>query len=327
MGVVDDVDRPAPLACHEVIDTEDVEEARLVGSRLFRDHQLIPERDGSPFRARLRSTVVGGMTLNYVDYSAGVRIVTTEPSSGFLVHIPLTGRADITCGRDAVFADPATAAVIDPSDRLEMTWSSGTPQLIVGIDRERIEQHLRRAIGRTLDRPLRFGLGMDLTSSAARAWLNVMNLLLREVSAADDPPLAMEQLEGLAFQRFLLAQPSTYSSALHDERPAAPRAIQKAMSLIEHHAAEPLSVEDIAEAVGVGVRALQMGFRRFADTTPMSFLRDVRLRHVHSELMAADPTSVSVTDVAARWQFLHAGRFAVQYRERFGEKPSTTLHR
>jgi AraC-like DNA-binding protein len=325
MGVVDDMDRP--LACHEVIDTQDIEEARVVGSQLFRDHLLIPEKDGSPFRARLRSTVVGGMTLNYVDYSAGVRIVTTEPSSGFLVHIPLTGRADITCGHDAVSSDPATAAVVDPSDRLEMTWSSGTPQLIVGIDRDRIEQHLRGALGRTLDRPLRFGLAMDLTSSAARAWLNIMNLLLREVSVAKGPPAAMEQLESLAFQRFLLAQPSTYSSALHDERPAAPRAVRKAMSLIENHAAEPLSVEDIAEAVGVGVRALQVGFRRFADTTPMGYLRDVRLRQVHSELLAADPCSVSVTEVAARWQFLHAGRFAVQYRERFGEKPSTTLHR
>lgn len=325
MGVVDDLDRP--LACHEVVDTHDVDEARLVGSRLFRDHQLIPDKDGAPFRARLRSTVVGGMTLNYVDYSAGVRIVTTEQSSGFLVHIPLTGRADITCGRDAVSSDAATAAVIDPADRLEMTWSSGTPLVIVGMDRERIEQHLRVTLGRSLDRPLRFGLGMDLTSPAARAWLNVMNLLLREVSAAADPPMAMQHLEGLAFQRFLLAQPNTYSSALHDERPAAPRAVQKAISLIENHAAEPLSVEDIAEAVGVGVRALQVGFRRFAETTPMSYLREVRLRQVRSELLAADPSTVSVTDIAMRWQFLHAGRFAVQYRERFGEKPSTTLHR
>src|SRR5262245_8059730 len=90
MGVVDDLDRP--LASYEVVDTHDVEEARVVGGRVFRDHQLIPQQDGTTFRALLRSTVVGGMTLTYVDYSAGVRIVTTQPSSGFLVHIPLTGR-------------------------------------------------------------------------------------------------------------------------------------------------------------------------------------------------------------------------------------------
>ncbi|TXD00247.1 AraC family transcriptional regulator [Streptomyces sp. ISID311] len=294
---------------------------------MFRNHQLQPEADHSAFRAVLRSAAVGGMTLNYVDYRVGVRISTSEPSSGFLVHIPLTGRADIRCGGDTVTSDPVTAVVIDPSDRLDMTWSRETPHLIVCIDRERLEQHLRRTLGRTLDRPLRFGLGMHLKSAAARAWLNVMDLLLRELSVSGHEPMAMEQLEGLAFQRFLLAQPSTYSSALCDERPVAPRAIQKAMSLIEDHATEPLTVEEIAEAVGVGVRSLQAGFRRFAETTPMSYLRDVRLSRVHSELLAADPGSVSVTEVAARWSFLHAGRFAVQYRERFGEKPSTTLSR
>jgi AraC-like DNA-binding protein len=313
------------LAGHEVVDTTDVDEARLVGSRLFRDHQLLPDTRGVKFRAVLRSTVVGGLMLSHVDYRAGVRIVTAAPSNGFLVHVPLTGRADITCGRDRITSDPATAVVIDPAERLDMTWSSGTPQLIVSINRERLERHLGRVLGRTLDRPLRFSLGMDLTTAAARAWLDVMALLLREVSSGE--PVAPEQMEALIFQRFLLAQANTYSEALGESRPVASRAVRKAMALIESHAAEPLTVEDLAEAVGVGVRSLQIGFRRFADTTPMSYLRDVRLRRVHAELLAAQPGGETVTDIATRWGFLHAGWFSVLYRERFGEKPSTTLHR
>lgn len=316
-----------PLASYEIVDTTDVEEARRVGSEVFRDHQLKPEPGDRGFRAVLRSAAVGGMTLSYVDYGAGVRIETTEPTTGFLVHIPLTGRADIRCGREYLTSDATTAVVIDPSDRLDMTWSRGTPQLIVGLDRDRLEQHLRRTLGRALDRPLRFGLGMDLRSAAVRAWLNIVNLLLSEMSVADDEPAAMEQLEGLVFQRFLLAQPSTYSSALHEERPVVPRAIRKAMVLMENHAAEPLTVEDIAEAVGVGVRSLQIGFRRYADTTPLGYLREIRLRRVHTDLLAAEPGSANVTDIATRWGFLHAGRFSAQYRERFGEKPSVTLHR
>lgn len=50
------------LAGHQVIDTTDVEEARLVGSRIFRNHQLTPAADHCGFRAVLRSAVVGGMT-------------------------------------------------------------------------------------------------------------------------------------------------------------------------------------------------------------------------------------------------------------------------
>lgn len=35
------------------------------------------------------------------------------------------------------------------------------------------------------------------------------------------------------------------------------------------------------------------------DATPMSYLRKVRLEHIHNELSHAEPGSVSVTDVAA----------------------------
>lgn len=313
----------APLAAHEVLNTTDVDEARAVAGRIFREHQLTTETDEG-FRTILRSTVVGGMSLSFVDYQAAVRIRTSAPSSGYLVHIPLCGRASITCGRDTVTSDPANAVVVDPSERLDMTWSSGTPHLIVGLDQDRLTQHTQRFLGRTLDRPLRFGLGMDLTTAAARSWLNVVHLMLTEVSTAEGTPMAMDQLESLVFQRFLLAQPST---VITEERVVAPKAIRRAMTIIEEHADEPLTVEDIAEAVGVGVRSLQAGFRRFADTTPLAFLRDVRLGHVHAALLAAEPGSVNVTDVATRWAFPHLGRFAVQYRERFGESPSATLRR
>jgi AraC-like DNA-binding protein len=312
-----------PLAGHEVLDTTDVDQARLVTGRIIRDHRLLPE--AGVFRAVLRSVALGGISLNYVDYRAGVRIITTTASNGVLVHIPLAGRADVRCGNDIVTSDPTTAVVIDPAERLDMTWAGGTPQLIVGLDRARLESHLGRALGRRPDRPLRFALGMDLNSTAVRSWLGAVALLVHEV--ADGPPVAMDHLESLIFHRFLLAQPNTYSSSLHEERPVASKAVRKAMALIENHAAEPLTVEDVAEAVGVGIRALQEGFRRYADTTPMSYLRDVRLRRVRAELAAAGPGTVTVTDVAVRWGFLHAGRFSVLYREQFGEKPSTTLHR
>jgi transcriptional regulator GlxA family with amidase domain len=66
------------------------------------------------------------------------------------------------------------------------------------------------------------------------------------------------------------------------------------VDIIEGHAAEPLTVEDVAEAVGIGVRALQQGFRRYLDTTPTNYLRDVWFRRVRAELAASDPTTTSV---------------------------------
>jgi AraC-like DNA-binding protein len=57
----------------------------------------------------------------------------------------------------------------------------------------------------------------------------------------------------------------------------------------------------------------------------MMYLRRLRLHHVHAELAAHSPDSVTVTMVAGRWGFVHLGRFAGQYRQLFGETPSETL--
>jgi AraC-like DNA-binding protein len=55
-------------------------------------------------------------------------------------------------------------------------------------------------------------------------------------------------------------------------------------------------------------------------------VRGVRLDRVRDELAADDPLA-SVTDVALRWGFSHTGRFAADYRRRFGMSPSADLGR
>ncbi|MGQ3029508.1 MAG: helix-turn-helix transcriptional regulator, partial [Ferrovibrionaceae bacterium] len=80
-----------------------------------------------------------------------------------------------------------------------------------------------------------------------------------------------------------------------------------------------------AEISGTSLRALQEGFRRFKGTTPMGYLRGVRLARVRAELTGPGMADRSVTEIALRWGFTHLGRFAESYRAAYGETPSATL--
>ena len=91
------------------------------------------------------------------------------------------------------------------------------------------------------------------------------------------------------------------------------------------HAANDISLADIAEAVHVTPRAVQYMFRRHLETTPLQYLRRVRLHHAHQELRGTDRMQETVTAIAARWGFVHTGRFAVLYRQTYGQSPHTTL--
>ena len=101
--------------------------------------------------------------------------------------------------------------------------------------------------------------------------------------------------------------------------------LARAIEFIDANAANDISLADIAEAVHVTPRAVQYMFRRHLDTTPLQYLRRVRLHHAHQELLGADRMQETVTAIAARWGFVHTGRFAMLYRETYGERPQTTL--
>ena len=106
---------------------------------------------------------------------------------------------------------------------------------------------------------------------------------------------------------------------------AGTRPVSKAAELLRTDPGHPWTVAELAARVSTSVRSLQEAFRRSLDTTPLSYLRGIRLEKVHHELSAAEPGAVTVTEVAARWGFLHLGRFAAAYTRAYGEHPSATL--
>jgi len=104
-----------------------------------------------------------------------------------------------------------------------------------------------------------------------------------------------------------------------------PPLLRRALDYIDANAAADISLADIAAAVHVTPRALQYMFRRHLQTTPLQYLRRIRLHRAHHDLLAQTPASDTVGAIAARWGFAHAGRFAMQYRQTYGCSPHQTL--
>jgi transcriptional regulator GlxA family with amidase domain len=88
-----------------------------------------------------------------------------------------------------------------------------------------------------------------------------------------------------------------------------------------------LTVSMIAARCHVSVRSLQQGFRRHTGMSPMTYLREVRLRRAHQTLLESDPSISSVASVAYHWGFTNLGRFAAAHAARYDEAPAMTLRR
>ena len=84
------------------------------------------------------------------------------------------------------------------------------------------------------------------------------------------------------------------------------------------------SVIELCQRLQVSRRTVQNSFRAVTDTTPLNYLRSVRLNGVRRTLMSTLASHLTIGDAAAQWGFFHLSHFAAEYQELFAELPSQT---
>ena len=109
-------------------------------------------------------------------------------------------------------------------------------------------------------------------------------------------------------------------------RSALPGDLVRALDWLRAHLAEPIDLDTLAFVAGVRPRTLEEHFRTFLKTTPLGWMRKIRLARARLELEHGR-TQQTVTEVAVASGFSQLGRFAGAYRAAFGETPSATLRR
>jgi transcriptional regulator GlxA family with amidase domain len=145
------------------------------------------------------------------------------------------------------------------------------------------------------------------SSADVQRWVALSRFIHDLLAGPDSPaeaPIVAQRLADLVAATALKVFPNSIMTLTHSRSASdlGPSWARRAVQFIEAHAMEPVTVADVARAVGVTVRGLQLAFRRYYNTTPRDYLRQVRLERAHRDLQAADPTTgVTVKAIAARW--------------------------
>jgi len=207
-------------------------------------------------------------------------------------------------------------------------WFDGAfVQRSVRLDMEKLEAQCARLVGHPLEQPLRFEL-RPFSDDLERVWGATLSYLWSiEGSGMPLAGAAKAALDEYLLTLLLHHHPHNYSDEIAAPAPApVPGLVRRAERFMVHNAEAAITVSDVADHLGVSLRSLQDGFRRWRETTPNAFLRKSRLHLVRDELLRSGEEA-NVTTVALRYGFSHLGRFSAQYRAAFGEGPSATLRR
>lgn len=256
--------------------------------------------------------------------------IELNDSGNFTFLLPTAGRLDIQISGTEYRSLPGMPLAFRPTERRTraspgMARRFRATTLQVSFDRlnrlaSRCENSASKAFSQDADR-LSGPVGQYL---ARQLPVLVDDILLRPEAVL--PPKVVKGIAGLIDDQlceFLCIAVENQSarrvlSAFHR--------VRQAEEVMHARSDEPLSMQELAEQLGVCLRSLQLGFIEVHGFGPRDVLNRIRLEKARQRLLAANEVG-QVTTIALDCGFFHLSRFAQVYARTYGERPSETLAR
>lgn len=323
----------APLYRHCVFQSARKVESHDLVARELSDHSLLWQGDNvetSLFKSAIRQ-----LQLFSLKYGAEI-IVRPRPFDGFLLmHMTISGTAEIDCDGKRLVIPKGKTALISPKKYLRMWWQAGSEQLILKVPFSLFLTGDTPVVLAADQIPSLFSLQeahyphwhmlmqsllqiLDLPAQEEHhaAWIDhfersTAQFLLSRFTTAPPPPDNLSRQDSAAITSGI-----GLSCASGMER------LDALEAYIQSRLCAPISLVDLSNAAGVSIRALNLLCHKHHGVPPMLLLRNMRLDAARHHLLAHPGDTI--TDVAFRFGFSHLGRFSGYYRERFGELPRQT---
>ena len=269
-------------------------------------------------------TGVGLFAIETITASGIVRTLA-ERLAPAVVYLPREGSVECRTGAEIAGAGPGQLMLAQSTDGAIRTRTTDAT-----LDTVVLDQVLLMAAAGAGGDPVHFTGHLPTNEAAASLFRSTA--LYVATSVLRDPVRATPLVIGAAARLLASTAMATFANSVAIDGTteprvdaAAPAIVRRAIDFIEANAHKDIGIADIAASMHLTPRSVQYIFRRHLDTTPTDFLRGVRLARAREDLLQADRATSTVAAISARWGFAHTGRFAVQYRQTFGESPHQTL--
>jgi AraC family ethanolamine operon transcriptional activator len=238
-----------------------------------------------------------------------------------LLHLTMPAGSEYRVGRRRYVASAGTVTFIAPGWEYTLHRPAGRASAISVGGRQLREEATARMSGVCSDLVFRTR-SMALGGPAeARLHAAVARFVESTPTAAPAPTEHGEAALLDALAELLLAE----SVVVRSQAISATRLVDLE-AWIDAHLEKPITVGRLCQVAGVGERALQKAFESRRGMSPMRFVAERRLAAARRLLAVAD-LNHDVTRVAMSLGFGHTGRFAMLYRQAFGESPSQSRQR
>lgn len=311
-----------PVSHARALDHVQALSARVFGPTRLRTDDATPE-------VQLQTCQIGHLTLATTRYDHAMEVEPQLGKDEYVIQTVTEGRCRIETDGVVVEMAPGTTWVFSPSLPVRLLLDAGCERFSIVVRRRALEEAFRMCFNFDAPAPLAFAMQPLADAQRAGRWRAMMTWLRAEAAVRFDKPAlpaADAAIEQLCLTTLLVDHFGEDGSLLpRGYLPTLPTYVRCAIRYLRANLDKPVTLQELAAHCGVCERTLQLGFRKSKNTTPMEYLRVLRLQGARADLQRAAPGPGVVSEIALRHGFTHLSLFSREYRREFGELPSATL--
>lgn len=316
----------ARLRRFSIIDTDDRDAMRDVVVHRYGASGFDLREDAQAFRGVASCLPLKNLDLSYAALSADGSAIFSG-NDMVRQQFVLSGHSHIALGRSRASVGANEAAVVPPQMDFRCGFYGDFSELFLRISAAALRSKLSAVLGKAVGLTVEFAPGLVHQTPEQMRLRRLIDFFVGEIHRPDATltDFHLAEYEQLLIVSFLTANHHNFSHLLQGAAPeVAPWQVRRVEEYIEANWRRALTIEEIAEETGVGVRSMFLTLKRTRGYTPMSFLQRIRLEQARRILQTPDETT-SVTAVSLQCGFHNPGHFARYYRQAFNELPSATL--
>lgn len=285
---------------------------------------LCRPRTGSDFRHTITGVKTAEFTIYREHFSVPVDVQGMSPDNTLVIGAP------IYTGREAQYWGSPYSGSTMPSTLpgpLDVKLDAGHYHQVAIIDLRFLRTQLSEEVFENLYSAMRSRFLLvppkvlkDYTDWGGR----LLNLAAKDPSLIEHEPIVRTLRQEL-LQHLSLIAGSTLLMPDSKDYSARQQVLLKALDYMRSDFETQFSMAVICQVCGISERSLQYVFQETFGTTPHRYMKRRRLHAVRQALITSRQNENNVSQVATNYGFYELGRFSVEYRQLFGEPPSTTM--
>jgi len=290
--------------------------------RQFFDLEAVQLEPG-PFRCQIEFVAAGNTFLYREHYPVRTHLTGELLSNRFGLALPVQGPSLKFAGEEMECSRLASAMT---GEEMDVYAAGGLKQFVVLLDHARLVQLAEEA-----------GLPVEVLRSLRRG-RETMPLVAKPEAVASFSQRLQHllhlaaigelQADGERFEEWVYGQALTILDVKDVPlgRPPGAVLVRRAIDITDAQNG-PVPIATLCGLLRVSPGTLESAFKTVTGLTPHVFFLRRRLNKARGVLLREDSQQRKVTEVATDLGFSELGRFAVRYRQMFGEMPSETLKR